>query len=395
MKAKNQKTIIRILRIMVLFVILSMPIQANAADTKLNKTNITMIAGTSYTLELHDAPEDVMWSTSKKSVVKIMNSGQSIEKNTKKVSETTKTSDFLQKSPGLAFVKIKAQKAGTVKITAKAGNRKYICKVKVVASKLSVKKKTLKSGEAFSLKVKGKKISKWKSSNPTVASVNKKGKVTAKKAGTVTITGTIGVSQLKCTVIVKADKWDKLLDKYSGDSSVRQLIFVKYTGGTKAKVLMYNKKGNKWKCILECQGYVGKKGIGKKKEGDKKTPTGVFNLTEAFGIKNNPGTVMPYIKVNKYQYWCSDKKYYNQLIDIRETPHKCRGEHLSDYVPQYNYGMVLDYNSECAYNKGAAIFLHCKGSNPYTLGCIAVSQKNMIKILKNTEQGAKICIYKK
>ena len=68
---------------------------------------------------------------------------------------------------------------------------------------------------------------------------------------------------------------------------------------------------------------------------------------------------------------------------------------MIDYIPQYNYGMVLDYNSACTYGAGSAIFLHCKGTGSYTAGCIAVSQKNMIKILNNAEQGAKICIYKK
>ena len=43
----------------------------------------------------------------------------------------------------------------------------------------------------------------------------------------------------------------------------------------------------------------------------------------------------------------------------------------------------------------SAIFLHCTGSNPYTAGCIAVSQKNMLKIIRAAQPGAKICIYKK
>lgn len=400
MMIKGEKSRICFWGMFLLTAVLALPMKAEAVSAKLNRTNITMAAGTSYDIILQGAPDDVMWRSNKKSVVRINYSARSdseshIKKIEGNVPETVKNYDVKAKDGNMAIARITARKAGTAKITARTGNKKYTCKVKVVTVRLSDKKRTLKSGESFTIKGKGQKISKWKSSDTSVATVNAKGKVTAKKAGKVMITGILGVSQLKCTVVVKADKWEKLLGKYSGNDSVRQLVFVKYISGSKAKVMMYNKDGNGWKCILECQGYVGKKGIDKKKEGDKKTPTGVFDLTEAFGIKNNPGTSLPYIKVNKYLYWCGDKKYYNQLIDVRKTLHKCKGEHLIDYIPQYNYGMVLDYNSACTYGAGSAIFLHCKGTGSYTAGCIAVSQKNMIKILNNAEQGAKICIYKK
>jgi L,D-peptidoglycan transpeptidase YkuD (ErfK/YbiS/YcfS/YnhG family) len=196
-------------------------------------------------------------------------------------------------------------------------------------------------------------------------------------------------------VTVKADRWTKLLTKYRNNKKVNQLIFVKYTGGSKARLYMYNKTDTGWKCILNCTAYVGQNGIGKQKEGDRKTPTGVYTLTQAFGIRSDPGAKMDYSNINKYLYWCADPQYYNQLVDVRKMPHDCSGEHLIDYVPQYNYGMVLNYNKNNVYKKGSAIFLHCTGSNRYTGGCIAVSQSNMIRILKNAEKGTRICIYKK
>ncbi len=191
------------------------------------------------------------------------------------------------------------------------------------------------------------------------------------------------------------NRWDKLLDKYADSKTVNQLIFVKYQGGSKAKVYLYNKSGKKWKQVLSCTGYVGKNGIDKTKEGDKKTPTGTYTITGAFGKKSKPTTSLNYTKVNKYLYLCADKSHYNELIDIRDYPnHKCTGEHLSEYGSVYNYGLFLDFNSEGVYKKGSAIFMHCTGSYKYTAGCIAVSQSNMLKILKTLEDGAKICIYK-
>lgn len=334
---------------------------------RLSKTSIVMIQGKSYRLKVSRAASSgqISWHSGNKKRATVSSSG-----------------------------KVKAKAAGKVKITAKVGNVKLKCKVTIVKASLNLKKLTLEKGKTKKLKVSGtsRKVS-WKSSNPQVVSVNKAGKIKAKKPGTATIYATIGVNRLKCKVTVGGDRWSQLLEQYQDDSKTNQLIFVRYTGGSSAKVQMYTKSGKQWTCILDCSGYVGSNGIGKTKEGDKKTPTGTFNLTQAFGIKDDPGAGMSYVKVSQYMYWCGDQPYYNQLIDIREHPHSCRGEHLIDYVPHYYYGMFLDYNKDCVYGKGSAIFLHCTGSNPYTSGCIAVSQDDMIKIIQNAKTGAKICIY--
>lgn len=74
--------------------------------------------------------------------------------------------------------------------------------------KISSKRKTLKVGKSFVLKIKkityGDKLLKYSSSNKKVATVNKKGKVTAKKKGKVVITVKMksGCSA-KCNIVVK------------------------------------------------------------------------------------------------------------------------------------------------------------------------------------------------
>ena len=70
--------------------------------------------------------------------------------------------------------------------------------------KLNKSKVTLYVGKTTTLKVKGtsKKVT-WSSSNKKVATVNKKGKVTAKKKGTATITAKASGKKYKCKVTVK------------------------------------------------------------------------------------------------------------------------------------------------------------------------------------------------
>jgi len=188
--------------------------------------------------------------------------------------------------------------------------------------------------------------------------------------------------------------WKKIQKKYSRNSKVRELIFVKYKGNSKATLYLYKKNNkNQWKQVLKCKAYTGSRGIDKKREGDRKTPTGDFAITHAFGIKSNPGSKMKYLKVNKNHYWCADR-YYNKLVDVSKQKHSCSGEHLINYTKQYAYAMNIGYNTAGKKGKGSAIFLHCFGYYKYTLGCVSVSEKNMIKIMRTCEPGTRICIYR-
>ena len=75
--------------------------------------------------------------------------------------------------------------------------------------KLSKARATVYVGKTIKLKVKNnktKKKVKWKSTNKKVATVNKKGKVRAKKAGKATIIAKIGNKKLKCKITVKNRK---------------------------------------------------------------------------------------------------------------------------------------------------------------------------------------------
>lgn len=165
-------------------------------------------------------------------------------------------------------------------------------------------------------------------------------------------------------------------------------IHVLCTSGSDALLTLRSNGVN----ILECNAYIGKNGLGKKTEGDGKTPKGTFHILTAFGIKPDPGTALPYVKIGEETYCCADPEFYNLLIDIREHPHQCTGEHMSDYVPEYNYGFFIDYNKECIFGLGSAIFFHCKGGKTYTGGCVAIDETSMVSILKTIDADTVIVI---
>ena len=84
-----------------------------------------------------------------------------------------------------------------------------------------------------------------------------------------------------------------------------------------------------------------------KQEGDKKTPAGVYRFTMAFGLKANPGTILPYHQIVDGDYYVDDgnSQYYNKLANTKQVQKDWNSaEDLMAQAPQYNYGLVLDYN---------------------------------------------------
>lgn len=136
--------------------------------------------------------------------------------------------------------------------------------------------------------------------------------------------------------------------------------------------------------------------INKIKEGVKRTPTGIFNVTKLFGISSNPGTKISYHQLTGSEYWCGGK-FYNQWVDEKNTDHsgcsKIDDEHLSSYPVVYDYVASINYNSSNTVGKGSAIFIHCQRSfGSATAGCVAIPKSNMITFMKSATQSTKVII---
>lgn len=170
----NHKTYKALSTMFILFLtlLLAFPLSTEAAG-KLNKKNLTLTKGTSFTLKVNGAKRKMKWSSSNPKVAKVNGNG-----------------------------KVSAKKAGKATITAKTGTNTYRCRVTVNNAKLNRKNASILTGSSYTFKVTGtnKKVV-WSSSNPKVASVQK-GKVTGRMAGTVTITAKVGDSSLKAKVKV-------------------------------------------------------------------------------------------------------------------------------------------------------------------------------------------------
>ena len=191
--------------------------------------------------------------------------------------------------------------------------------------------------------------------------------------------------------------WRDVLQKYREDDEVKQILLVRCTQGSNALVQFYRKltdQKNAWTVVFESDAYIGRNGTGKTQEGDARTPLGDFGIREAFGILENPGTALEYIDVTEDTYACSDSgEFYNEIVDVGRTGHECGGEKMYLYTPEYNYGIVIDYNPNNEWPKGSAIFLHCKGPKVYTGGCVAIDEDLMKTVLQYAEPGMRVVIH--
>ncbi|MHA5047450.1 L,D-transpeptidase family protein [Streptomyces sp. SD15] len=158
---------------------------------------------------------------------------------------------------------------------------------------------------------------------------------------------------------------------------------------TTGTLTWWNRRDGRWVKVGSTPARFGAKGLtegGSRRQGTNTTPTGLYDLPYAFGIKAAPaGTTAPYRPVREKSWWCqdNDSRAYNRWTEPR--PADCRAarsEHLKAYPTQYAYAFVIGFNYERPVRgRGAGIFLHVNGRGP-TAGCVSVPVDAMRRILR-------------
>jgi len=157
------------------------------------------------------------------------------------------------------------------------------------------------------------------------------------------------------------------------------------------------------KATLICENFIfhcsiGKNGITKNKiEGDKKTPSGNFNIGNLYyrDDKNNkPNTKLKCIPITKKMGWCDDPnniKNYNKLIKIKKN---IKHEKLYRKDNKYDFLIPILYNTKKIIpGKGSAIFIHLTNNYESTLGCIALKKNDFLILLKLINKKTKLKIF--
>jgi L,D-peptidoglycan transpeptidase YkuD (ErfK/YbiS/YcfS/YnhG family) len=125
-----------------------------------------------------------------------------------------------------------------------------------------------------------------------------------------------------------------------------------------------------------------------KKEGDKKSPAGVFDLPNAFGYAAEPPrqTLLPYFPVTNASECVDDSnsRHYNEILDgSKLTRDWVSSESMLRNDNLYQWGIFVSHNSRPAKpGAGSCIFLHIwEGPKQGTVGCTAMQEKNIRMLL--------------
>ena len=147
--------------------------------------------------------------------------------------------------------------------------------------------------------------------------------------------------------------------------------------------------------VFKCA--IGKKGSTiKKREGDLKTPKGIFEIGNLYYRKDRLKKPLTSLKTNiirKKMGWCNDVNYpkkYNRQIKINK---KITHEKLNRKDSKYDLLIPIRYNfKKPEIGKGSAIFIHLTNNYRPTAGCIALKKNDLLILLKLINRDTKIRI---
>jgi len=154
-----------------------------------------------------------------------------------------------------------------------------------------------------------------------------------------------------------------------------------------AMVQCFEKQNDVWvRSLTSRRASIGRKGVakpGEKREGDGKSPGGLFKIGRAFGYAASATTKMPYIALVEDDIWVDDPKApdYNLLTKKAKTK-ATSFETMRRNDDLYKYGFVVEYNTESIVpGHGSAIFIHIQsGIGKPTAGCVAFGEDRLKRL---------------
>jgi len=175
---------------------------------------------------------------------------------------------------------------------------------------------------------------------------------------------------------------------FSASSLAQQVILVllptDYQQSIHARLWAFD---NKQLLISDIPVTIGKQGATKqKREGDNKTPIGVFSIKSAFGFsKTSLNPHFPYLWIHQGTEAVDDVNsgFYNQIIDANQVTKKDWNSSEKMWkIPQYRMGLVIAYNPSNQKGNGSNIFMHSwLNRDAATAGCIAMSTTHLEKLI--------------
>jgi L,D-peptidoglycan transpeptidase YkuD (ErfK/YbiS/YcfS/YnhG family) len=186
------------------------------------------------------------------------------------------------------------------------------------------------------------------------------------------------------------------LEKRIGQSSQILLVRNIKPASIDVRISLWERNNDRWqRPFAPLDGVIGRKGFaspGEKREGDGRTPAGIFPLETVFGYEPSVPTRMPYRQATVDDLWIDDVQAedYNRWVR-RGTTQAASFERMRRDDDLYKYGIIVEYNTNPVIKgQGSAIFFHLwRGKGLATAGCIALSEADLLRILKWLDPAAR------
>ena len=173
----------------------------------------------------------------------------------------------------------------------------------------------------------------------------------------------------------------------AGNAGQAIVVTVDTYGSTTATFTAYERAADGWRRAFgPWPARVGTRGIappGEKREGDGRTPSGVYGFDFFFGVAPDPGVKFPYRRVTSRSIvWDDDpaSPLYNTWVDLDRQRAGAEPEPMYN-PPAYDHGAVIAYNTARSPGLGSAIFLHVSTGGP-TAGCVSLPASQLVEVLR-------------
>lgn len=186
------------------------------------------------------------------------------------------------------------------------------------------------------------------------------------------------------------------LGKRIGESTQALLVGNTNPAAIEVRIFPLERKNGRWQSsFASLDGVIGRKGFappGEKREGDGRTPAGIFPLGTVFGYGPSFPTRMTYRQATVDDLWIDDVQAddYNRWVR-RGTTQAASFERMRRDDDLYKYGIVVEYNTNPVIKgQGSAIFFHLwQGRGISTAGCIALAEEDLVRIIKWLDPAAR------
>jgi L,D-peptidoglycan transpeptidase YkuD (ErfK/YbiS/YcfS/YnhG family) len=179
-----------------------------------------------------------------------------------------------------------------------------------------------------------------------------------------------------------------LIDSIRELGSAEQVVTVTTSSWTASTATLqaFEKDGGAWRPVVgPTPAFVGVHGFAPpadKREGDGRTPAGIYAFESMFGTDTDPGVHFSYRVAGPPDVWVDDpgSALYNTWQQDPAAGRWTSAEQLDQPAP-YAHAAVIGWNTARVPGRGSAIFFHVSLGHG-TAGCVAVNDAVLVQVLR-------------